>query len=199
MNAVTLNRTRGEVGRILKAFRERTGRQQKAVAVEAGISTSMLSQIERGGVSPSIDTLWGVCNALGLEMSELFSRLSPRKAVSVHRPGERLKTRRQGVGYEQLVATRGGTHSAELFLLELEPGHQAGLNGQGHEGAEMGYVLAGNATLTIDGVEYELKTGDSLSYASNRPHRLVNHGRETFRAVWCAMPPHKDYLDQNET
>jgi transcriptional regulator with XRE-family HTH domain len=52
MNKVLLN----QIGRMLKLYREKTGRNQGEIATQAGISISMLSQIERGMVSPSIDT-----------------------------------------------------------------------------------------------------------------------------------------------
>jgi uncharacterized cupin superfamily protein len=55
--------------------------------------------------------------------------------------------------------------------------------------------LEGSAVLTVDGIDYKIGKGDSVSFNSNLPHSLVNEGRKIFRAVWTALPPHKDYLE----
>jgi transcriptional regulator with XRE-family HTH domain len=186
---------RAEIGRILKAYRERLQRNQRAVADAAGISTSMLSQIENGAVSPSIDTLATLCATLGLEMGELFSRVSPKRAVTVHRPGDRLCSQTQGIGYEQLAVSPNPGFPAELLILELAPGKATGMSRKGHEGVELGYILEGEAILRIAEEEVHLRAGDSVSYSSHLPHCLENPGTKPFRAVWSIQPPHKDYLD----
>ncbi len=198
MNTVELKSPRARIGRILKVFREKTGHNQSAVAAKAGISTSMLSQIERGVVAPSIDTLFFVCEALGLDTADLFSRVSQRSPVRIHERGQRLITEAEGARYEQLVASADSSHPAEMFLLELKPARRVGLSGSGHEGVEMGYVLAGNAILTVDGQEYRIGPGDGVSFASHLPHNLVNDSKRPFRAVWTVLPPHKDYLELGE-
>jgi transcriptional regulator with XRE-family HTH domain len=194
MSEVILKSPLSEIGRIIRLFREKTDRNLSDVSAAAGISTSMLSQIERGLVSPSIDTLFAVCNAMGLEVSDLFSRVSPRTPVRVAPAGRRLRTENQGILYEQIVASSDRAYPAEMFLLELQPGKEAGVSGRGHEGVEMGYVLAGHATLTVDGVDHAIAEGDGVSFSSHLPHRLVNSGDALFRAVWSVVPPHTDYL-----
>lgn len=186
---------RKEIGQILKAYRERLRRNQRDIANAAGISTSMLSQIENGAVSPSIDTLAGLCAALGLEMGELFSRVAPKQPVTIHRPGDRLRSKTQGIGYEQLAVSPNSSFPTELLILEVAPGKTTGVSRKGHEGVELGYVLEGEAVLRIDQQEVQLRAGDSVSYSSHLPHCLENRGTEHFRAVWSIQPPHKDYLD----
>jgi transcriptional regulator with XRE-family HTH domain len=184
----------GQIGQIIRTFREKTGRSLSDIASSAGISISMISQIERGVVSPSIDTLVEVCRVLDLDISWLFGRLAQKSPVRIQRPGQRLTSRGDGACYEQLSVSVDNSHPADMFLLELEPKKQAGLNGRGHEGVEMGYVLNGSAKLTIDNDEYRLECGDSVSFLSHLPHSLVNDTEKMFRSVWTVLPPHKDYL-----
>ena len=193
MNEAALKSVVPVLGNILKVYREKTRKNQSEVASRAGISISMLSQIERGVVSPSIDTLVGVCNALGLDIADLFRRITPDAPVRLHRPGQRLGTRHDGVLFEQLAVSSHTNFPAELLLLEVKPGRRVGL-GNGHEGIEMGYVLEGKAVLTVEGTEHPLGKGDSVSFDASLPHGLANGGKKTFRAVWTALPPHKDYL-----
>jgi transcriptional regulator with XRE-family HTH domain len=194
MNKVLLKSMVPVIGTILKRYREKLKKNQGEIAGDAGISISMLSQIERGVVSPSIDTLCSVCTALGLEISELFRRIAPEAPARVKRPGERLSTRHEGALFEQLAVSVQSNLPAELLLLEVMPGKYIGMSGSGHEGVEMGYVLEGSALITIDGKDFSINKGDSLSFQATLPHSLVNNGRKIFKALWAALPPHKDYL-----
>ena len=194
MNKVLLKSTVPIIGTILKRYREKMRKNQGDIASNAGISISMLSQIERGVVSPSIDTLCCVCTALGLEISELFRRITPKTPVRIKRTGERLTIRHDGVFFEQLSASVQSNFPAEMLLIEVLPGKQIGLSGSGHEGVEMGYVLEGSALLTVEGEDFPISKGDSVSFNATLPHGLVNNGKKSFKAIWTALPPHQDYL-----
>jgi transcriptional regulator with XRE-family HTH domain len=194
MNKALLKSVLPELGKFLRLFREKSGRNLAPVARNAGISISMLSQIERGIVSPSIDTLCRVCRALDIDMPELFRRLSASEPVRIHRGGERLTMERAGVRYEQLMTNQSSAFPAELFCIEVKQGCTTAMSGGGHEGAEMGYVLQGRARLTVGRDEYEINRNDSVFFNAHLPHRLSNTGKRLFRAVWSISPPHVDYL-----
>jgi transcriptional regulator with XRE-family HTH domain len=196
MNEVLLKSIVPIIGDILKRYREKTRKKQGEVASKAGISISMLSQIERGVVSPSIDTLFSVSTAVGIDIADLFRRIAPEAPVRVQKTGERLSTEHHGILFEQLAMSAHSGYPAELLLLEVKPGKRIGLSGNGHEGVEMGYVMEGSAVLTVKGIDYPLNKGDSVSFNAELPHVLVNTGKITFRAIWTALPPHKDYLGQ---
>lgn len=184
-----------DIGRIVRLVREKTGRNQGEIADQAGISVSMLSQIERGVVSPSIETLIAVCASLDLDTAELFNRLSPRDPVRLLHAGKRLSTHSRGIRYEQLATSADASYPSEMFLMEVAPGAAAGMSDRGHEGIELGYVLEGSAKLTVDKTELAISAGDSVSFNARLPHRLENSGKMPFRSVWTAAPPHKDYFE----
>ncbi len=183
-----------ELGRLLRIYREKSNRHLGEIAEKAGISISMLSQIERGKVSPSIDTLVMVCRAQDIDIGELFRRLSPDVPVRLHKSGERLKLERNGIRYEQLMTTQVSAFPIELFLIEIGVGCATEMSGGGHEGVEMGYVLQGSALLTVGGADYRIDDYDSVYFSANLPHRIINRGRRLFKAVWSISPPHVDYL-----
>jgi len=180
---------------MLKVVREKTGRNQGDIAEKAGISVSMLSQIERGMVAPSIETLMTVCIALDVDVADLFKKIASERPVRIHRHGERLTNEQAGVHYEQLMTSSYPGYQAELFLLDVGAGKSTSFHGGGHEGAEMGYVLCGEATLFVDGAQYTISKGDSFSFNARLPHQLANTSNTLFRAVWSISPPHVDFLD----
>lgn len=188
-----------EIGRVVRTYRERRRFGQSEVAGTAGISVSMLSQIEHGKVSPSLDTLLRVCMAVGLEPVDLFRLALPSRPFRIHRQGKRLSTGGDGINYEQLVASPDAGYPAEMFLLEVEAGKKVGLGGRGHEGVELGYVLDGHGILEVGGETHRIEHGDSVSFSAHLPHSLRNSGGHVFRAIWTVIPPHKDYLRMEET
>lgn len=200
MDSVLLKGILPRIGEILRRYRERTGHNQSDVAESAGISVSMLSQIERGTVAPSIETLMAVCVVLDIDPSELFKQVASRKQVRIHRKGERLRNELAGVRYEQLMTSSHPTYRAEMFLIEVGPGKSTAFSGGGHEGAEMGYVLTGSALLKVDRDEHRINEGDSIYFNARLPHQLVNSDGKPFKAVWSISPPHVDFLGlQRET
>jgi len=199
MDTLIIKQINPRLGRILKTYREKTGRNQGDVASKAGISVSMLSQIERGTVAPSIETLVMVCSVLDLDVSNLFRMIAANEhPVRIHHSGERLRSEVGGVHYEQLMTSTQGSWQAEMFLLEVSPGSSTTFSGGGHEGIEMGYVLAGEAMLTVDGKDYPVCQGDSIHFSSHLPHQLRNRGKKAFKAIWSISPPHVDYLGNSE-
>ena len=104
MNEAPLNLAE-PVGSLLKKYREESNRKQKDIAESSSISVSMLSQIERGITSPSIDTLNKVCSALNISMSQLFSSIEHKRddLISITRDKERLTKNTNGSLYEHII------------------------------------------------------------------------------------------------
>ena len=49
-------------------------------------------------------------------------------------------------------------------------------------------VLAHQVTIQLGDDPHILKTGDSISYASETPHRISNHTNERSRIHWLCAP-----------
>ena len=63
------------IARHLKALRENAGMSQQSLAVTAGLSVSLVSQIERGSrIDPRMSTLTALATALGVSLDELVGR-----------------------------------------------------------------------------------------------------------------------------
>ena len=59
----------------LKELRETAGMSQQSLAVSAGLSVSLVSQIERGSrVDPRVSTITALATALGVSLDELVGR-----------------------------------------------------------------------------------------------------------------------------
>ena len=77
-------------GEKLRTVRERKKLTLKDVAFEAGVSESLISQIERNKVSPSIDTLLLIADVLDIDYDYLFSDYRQKRKVAIVRKKDRL-------------------------------------------------------------------------------------------------------------
>ena len=74
-----------DIGRRVRLFRLESKMTLKMLSVAAGLSTSMLSLVERGLSSPSIGSLITICSALGIQMSDLIVSDQPETKSYVSR------------------------------------------------------------------------------------------------------------------
>lgn len=60
------------VGKILASFRQKSGLSQEIVSGLADMGRSHLSAIERGERMPTLETLYRICTALDVKMSDVM-------------------------------------------------------------------------------------------------------------------------------
>lgn len=179
-----------KLGALLRAIRNTRHLTIKEVATKAGISSSLLSQIERNRISPSLDTLLQVLEVYGVPPNKFFKDYETNSKVEIIKKGDREIFRRKGFKYEKLCgdSQTKGNHSFNAFFLELAPGQQRGDSGDGHLGRELGIVVSGRANLIYGQETYEICHGDSVSFFSQIPHIILNDSDEIFQAYWVVTP-----------
>lgn len=180
-----------QFGDKIREIRERKGLTLKEVANKAGLSESLISQIERNRISPALDTLLSIADILEIDIEYLFSDYKKERNVNIVRENERRKITIQGTTYEQLshIYGAGQEHGIEAYYLEIEPGCEKGSDEYGHVGRELGVIIEGEGSFWIGRKTLELKAGDSISFSSDSPHMLKNTGKDKLRAFWVVTPP----------
>jgi transcriptional regulator with XRE-family HTH domain len=196
-------------GEKIRSVRERRSLTLREVADRAGVSESLVSQIERNRVSPAIDTLLALADALDLDLEYLFSDYRRERPVRITRAAERDTFTRPGVLYERLAhfeapfreddAPKGydvpkvydanTRHGIEAYAITLERGAKTGSKEYGHPGWELGIIREGRAELTVGNCSYQLFPGDSVSFMAGAPHILANAGPRSLRVLWIITPP----------
>ena len=180
-----------QFGEKIRSVRERRSLTLREVAERAGVSESLVSQIERNRVSPAIETLLALADALDIDLEYLFADLKRDRALKMVRKNERSSfTTRPGVRYERLAQVEEqGRDGIEAYEITIAPGAQTGNTEYGHPGWELGIVQSGQAQLTIGNQSYTLKQGDSVSFKADSPHILANPGNKPLLMFWVMTPP----------
>lgn len=177
-----------EVGKRIRYLRRMQVLTAEELAKRAGISQSMISQIERGQVSPSLETLWKMSHCLKVPVFSFFEN-EDQEAVTIMRKGEQqeVKRVRPNIMYQLLAPSSGKQIS--FFKLILEPGKDVDSPMMFHSGEECGYMVQGSMLAEVDGKMYTLNEGDSIYFDSKLPHRFLNKGDTMSMAVWAMTHP----------
>jgi transcriptional regulator with XRE-family HTH domain len=168
------------VGPRVRALREAMELSLRDLAERSGVSAPMLSQVERGETSPTLQVAARIAHGLELRLSQLL-RLDEDGTVTIVRADERRKGGAAGHTYEVLTPPLPGQR-AEVSRHTLKPDSATGGPGDPpmHEpgSRETTVVEKGPLTLIIDGAEHELNTGDCVTFDADLPHHFENHGKE---------------------
>ena len=141
---------------------------------QSGLSSGMLSKIENGQVSASLDTLLALSRALGVEIAELMREFESAEGEAQYVPkagGLEVIRRgtKKGHTYHLLYSNRGPHKPFEPFLVTLTDESEV-FPAFKHEGLEFLHILEGRIKYRHGSQTYMLGPGDSLTFEGKVPH-----------------------------
>ena len=177
------------LGRAIKAARQDKGLTVERLAREAGVSTGLISQLERGFGNPSFLTLQRLAEALELPFGHFMQgpkpqggmvvRAAERKRLIVPHPTE--------IVHELLTPDLRG--SLEVLRTSVPVGWSNADQPFHHPGEECVHVLIGTLEVTVGASTFDLADGDSITYDSATPHWYVNRSDEPVTLIGAVTPP----------
>ena len=186
-----------DLGRTARRLRESQNLTLADVAGRADISSAMLSRLETGRVSPSLETIVALSKALGVTASVLLQRVGADDGgAQLIRAGEGLETVRSGTRrghtYHLLAAQRGPRKVFEPFLVTLNDRSEV-FPGFQHPGVEFIHMLSGILHYRHGRHSYVLKPGDTLTFRGD-----IAHGPERLEKVPIRMLSMIIYANEEE-
>jgi transcriptional regulator with XRE-family HTH domain len=175
------------LGQRLADARRALGLQQKQLGEKAGVSPSLVSQIERGRVSASLATLRKLAGVLGVPLAHFFDdrqedrirviRKADHARLSFDGASERWTILASGLvrgKIRAVVATLGARQaSAAGDKIVVEPGEM-----------KLCYVMQGTIDIVYGGQTHRLESGDSAYLDGGVDHRWANPGTKTAKVLW---------------
>ena len=174
----------------IKALRLERELQQRQLAEKAGLTPSMVSQIESGRLTPSLHTLGKLAGALGVTIAALFDG-QPTGSVHITRKKEYPVVSFDGSSERWSVLGAGlfqGKIRAVVSTLEarsqgmmtdkvvIKPGQM-----------KLFYVLDGKVALHYGGARHVLEAGDSALLDGGTGHGWENLGTRKAQALWVIL------------
>lgn len=177
------------VGDTLSALRQARALSLDELSRKAGVSKSMLSQIERAQANPTVAVVWRLANALGVEMGELLgSAAQPAPpAISVVPVHATPSLRNPDASCElRILGPIELAGQFEWYALTLQPG--GALESEAHETGTREHltVLTGSVELSAGEATQRLKGSETARYAVDRPHAIRNAGK-TVATAWLVV------------
>jgi transcriptional regulator with XRE-family HTH domain len=174
------------IGPRLRAIRVARNLTLDQVAQGAGVTKGFVSRVERDQASVSIAALQRICEVLQTPVGPLFDYpakafIGADDAPVIEFGAARLR---------QLVLTPPDGDDLRVVKLLLSPG--AKVNGEVHTGSRgttFIHVLRGKLVVDMEGEQFELEPGDSLTFPGRTPHTCRNSsGRERCEALLAVAP-----------
>ncbi len=178
------------LGQRIKTLRAERELQQRQLAEKADLTPSMVSQIESGRLTPSLNTLRRLADALGVTIAALFdgqaagsivvSRRHDHPVVSFDGTSEQWSVLGAGLFQGKIravVSTLGPkSRGVNTDKVVIKPGQM-----------KLFYVLEGRVALNYNGERHVLGEGDSALLDGGSPHGWENLGTRKARALWVIL------------
>lgn len=181
-------------GRRMRQIRKEQNISIVELAKQVGVSKSLISQVERGEILPSLSTLEKVAAALRIDITEFFKVEEPPRLaesdVVVRRNNRKVITIPNSSMVYQLLTPKL-TQNLEFLIIEIPPGgdHTGEIETFKHDGEEYFLVLEGELQLRIGDEAYDLQAGDSGCFDSSHGHVWRNIKEEKGRFLIAATAP----------
>nr|WP_269445516.1 cupin domain-containing protein [Jatrophihabitans sp. SB3-54] len=177
------------LGARIKSARTRKRMTLKVLSTRASLSESFLSQLERGLTQASISSVRRIAEALEIQVSDLFDTGATADSHLVRRADHPRIAFGDGATKTLLTAQRN-LQNIEVLQANLVVGGSTGVNAYAHgDSEELLVVLSGQVKVEIGDEVHHLHHGDTLSYSSAQPHRLINAGDQPSELIWIVSPP----------
>jgi transcriptional regulator with XRE-family HTH domain len=178
-----------QIGQKLKDLRGRRHLGVRELAARSGTSHSAISLIERDRMSPSVETLSAILDALGTTLTGFFSDLPSTLPYSpFYRADEFVEIgRKNSISYRMI----GINHPNRQILMLHEtysPGADSGAAFT-HAAQEAGMVLSGAVEVTVGGRSSVLRAGDGYYFDSRESHRFRNAADGPSEILSAINPP----------
>jgi len=174
-----------EVGATLQRLRLARGLTLEDLSRIAGVSKSMLSQIEREKANPTIAITWRLANALGVQIGELLSSDAPAtELIRLMDAHETPTLPGAHAGYAlRILGPMDLAGKYEWYELTLAPGGE--LASQAHDPGTHEHlsVVTGAVEVEVGTEKKKVKHGGTARYPADLNHTIRNLGKTEAKAL----------------
>ena len=168
-------------GAAIRRSRLERGLTLNDVASAGSLSVPMLSRIENGQSTASLDTLERVCSALGMGLATLFQEIEQTSGTAqLIKTADQVEVVRSGTKhghtYRLLSYNRGPRKAFEPFLIDMDKKSESYPRFQ-HPGTEFIYMLSGSMEYRFGDRTFLVEPGDAFTFSGkvlHGPEKLLN-------------------------
>lgn len=168
-----------QISNKLKEVRKSKGVTLQEIADEAGVTKSLVSQIENSRTIPSLPVMLGLIKALDIDLNVFFKDIistAPGENVMVRRKEDYqpfTKENAKGYFYQRIFSKQFKDNHIDVVLLRLEKDAKRPMVRT--NAFEFKYMLSGAVEYTVGKNKHILNQGDSMFFDANELHNLKCH------------------------
>lgn len=185
------SRNQINIGLRLKELRKKQGVTQAELAKLVGVTPSNISQIESNLISPSLNALLKIADALFVDITYFFQSNLGIESRLVFPSDGGISVKFNDLSNKSITGSiltpMDFEPKAEPYLIEVPAKSKLPSHFFVHKGEELGYMLSGKLTLTTGKASYTAKTGDVIYLKSEIPSHWENPGPSTAKLLWIKV------------
>jgi len=177
------------IGKKLKATRLRNDMTIQELATSSNVSSNMISRIERGLTTPSVEIIVRLANSFGMSIN-YFVEEAEKGSTIVHTKKGQGEPIFFFEDKHQIISLTQGLRDPNftVFFDTIEPNCGSGDGGMVHSGEEFALVVEGALEFIVDDERFVLEEGDSIVFKASLPHRWRNLHQGKTNVLWVVSP-----------
>lgn len=164
-----------EIGKNIAAIRKTRSLSLEELSRRSGVSTGMLSQIEKEKVNPTVAVVWKIAYGLDVPFNDLLAREDEEPLFNIlHRNEAVILERNAGRVIFRILSPLSMAEKLELYTLTLKKdgvlessAHSAGTE-------EFLTVLKGRVSVEVNSKKAVLEEGDTIHFHADVDHVIRN-------------------------
>lgn len=163
----------------VRQLRKRHGWTLEQLASMCGVSRSMLSQVERGTANPTLSVAFRIARAFGMSLGDLVDGATAERRIEVIRRDDQAALFRDDDDCKiRTLSPLNLEKDVEFYEVTLSPGGVLDSAPHFKGTREFLTVQSGSVIVKSGGKEVEINKGDSVQYAADIEHSIVNRGKK---------------------
>jgi electron transfer flavoprotein alpha subunit len=171
---------KGGFGAMVRQLREARGWSAEELAQKTGQTPDFIDQVESDKMSPPVGFIIRMAHAMEVDPGTFLSKeeqtaIRDRRAQAFHQRTE---------NYSYTTLTPGAAEShLRAFMVTIDPHLAHKPVAYKHEGEEFIHVMDGDLEFTLGSKVYKLKSGESIHFNSDIPHKLKSISNEQTKCL----------------
>lgn len=181
------------IGEKIRTLRLKKSMGLVELGKHTGLSTALLSKIERGKLIPTLPTLLRIALVFSVGLDFFFSEDRKRRLTEVIRKAERKRfPERPGVPdpayFFESLDYKATERKLSAFWAEFEAVTADKAKPHQHNGVEFVYVIGGELTIRIGVDDVVLGAGDAVYFDGSFPHTYRRTSKEPCQGLVVTTP-----------
>ncbi len=172
------------IGKTIQRLRKAYNLSLGELSEQSGVAKSIISQIERNETNPTIGTVYRLSRALDTTIDEVLrDEEEPNFLAHQTKAGIPTLESQDGLCRLAIIGALDLVEFLQWYDFRAQPGGVLESDPHPTGTVEHLYVLAGELEVTVGGEMRNIKTGESIRFHGDRPHKIVNIGADAAHAT----------------